>query len=149
TVCPLTAARRPLISVRKIRQSVPSPTAHKSLKRYSAPAWADVAIDPTSRNPPTLVAMPRAISPHFFIAAHTRRAVFAPPRWQRASARHPIFLLSVLLQRRRRSASRIAAESSARSSSSTRYRRWPATTAQSSRFCRDPACPNTPRREEA
>src|SRR5205807_769653 len=67
TVCRLTAASLPHISVRKIKHNVPSATDHNNWNRNLAPACADVAIEPTSRKPPMLVAMPSAISPHFFI----------------------------------------------------------------------------------
>jgi len=49
-------------------QIPPSTIAHTSLGPNSAPAWAAVTIEPISRNPPTLVTMPRAISKIFFMA---------------------------------------------------------------------------------
>src|SRR5581483_9634294 len=61
-VCLLTAAKRPAISTRKMIHSPPRTTAHVKRKPNSAPACAAVVIEPTSRKPPTLVTMPKAIS---------------------------------------------------------------------------------------
>jgi hypothetical protein len=66
-VCLLTAAKRPAISTRKMRQSPPSATAHNYPNPNRAPACADVVIDPISRNPATLVTIPSARLRIFFM----------------------------------------------------------------------------------
>src|SRR5438477_7664192 len=67
SVCLLTAASRPDISTRNITQIVPSARGQISANPNLAPASDDVAIEPTSKNPPTLVTIPSAISKTFFI----------------------------------------------------------------------------------
>src|SRR4051812_43129204 len=67
----LTAARRPLISVRNAMQIVPSARAHSSSNLNDAPAWNAVPSEPASRYPPTLVRMPNAILVAFFTRQQT------------------------------------------------------------------------------
>jgi hypothetical protein len=64
----LTAARRPLISIRKASPTVPTTSTHASCTPNSAPACAVVAIEPISRNPPMPVTRPSATSAHFFMS---------------------------------------------------------------------------------
>ena len=72
-VWPLTIEKRPDISTRKMTQIVPSNTAQRSESPNAAPAWAEVAIEPTSRKPPMLVTMPSAMPRIFFIGPRSRR----------------------------------------------------------------------------
>src|SRR5215217_8019795 len=84
----LTAARRPDISTRKITQTVPSTTAQIRLKPNAEPACAVVAIAPTSRNPPMLVKIPRAILSSLFMHRRLRQTgLGAPDRSSRTSAK--------------------------------------------------------------
>src|ERR1700760_2803842 len=64
--------------------SVPSSSAQMSWKRNFAPAWNDVAMAPASKNPPTLVMMPRASCVHLRIGR--RRSGRAPARLLDAAA---------------------------------------------------------------
>jgi hypothetical protein len=63
----LTAVNRPACSTKKMMQSPPRTMAQMSWSEKSAPACTAVVIDPISRNPPTLVTIPRAISKIFFM----------------------------------------------------------------------------------
>ena len=51
SVCLLTAASRPDISIRKIRHTVASAIAHRRRKPNAAPACAEVESEPTSMKP--------------------------------------------------------------------------------------------------
>src|SRR5438552_2676939 len=83
-VCLLTAASRPDISTRNITQIVPNARGQISAKPKLAPASEDVAMDPTSKKPPTLVTIPSAISRTFFTSPSRLgdKALSGPlPQW--------------------------------------------------------------------
>src|SRR4051794_25380340 len=66
-VLPDTAARRPLISTRRITHTVARSMAHTRPRPKFAPAAADVASAPASMKPPVAVRMPSVTPRSFFI----------------------------------------------------------------------------------
>src|SRR4051794_37238928 len=69
---------RPDISVKSASIAPATAIAHSSWKPYSAPACADVEIDPTSTKPPILVTIPRTRSTIALIAGLAYRRAETP-----------------------------------------------------------------------